>query len=404
MEFGLTTVGGVVWSGVRCDVRGLEDGRLDVALIYSRSPCTAAGVFTTNRMAAAPVLLGREQLGEEKRYHGVLINSGNANACTGRQGMEDARLMRRLAAERVGCDETALFVCSTGRIGRLLPMEKLEDGIRRAALGLGCTEAHGLMAADAILTSDTRRKVVSRRIRVGGRIVSIAGMAKGAGMIEPNMATMLAFIVTDAAVEGSVLQGLLEESVSGSFNAITVDGDSSTNDTVLVFANGEAGVTLCPNGSGWDLFREAFADVCMELARKIVGDGEKITKVVEIVVEGAASVADARRAARAVGNSLLVKASWYGEDPNWGRLVDAVGYSGAVVSQDSIAVHYGLEGQPWVSVFAAGEVHLDNKPLWEAIVRERQFRVKIDLGQGQDAFRLWATDLTEGYVHFNRSE
>lgn len=404
MESGITQVTGYEASGVGCDIRGTGHERLDVALVYSPASCTAAAVFTRNRMAAAPVQLGREQLGAERRFHGVVVNSGNANACTGIQGHADARRMRCIAAELLGCDEQAIFVCSTGRIGRPLPMERIEAGVALAVSRRGSTAQHGQDAADAILTSDTRRKVAHRTVEVEGGSVSIAGMAKGAGMIEPNMATMLAFIVTDADVPGAVLQALLSESVGSTFNAITVDGDCSTNDTVLTLANGASGLEMGPGKPGWEAFREAFGAICMDLARKIVGDGEKITKVVEVLVEGALTEQEAQKAARAVGNSLLVKASWYGEDPNWGRLLDAVGYSGAAVAEDSVRLHYGLEGHPWVSVFVEGEVHLMNKPAWETIVRERHFRVKVDLGMGTSAFRLWASDLTEGYVQFNRSE
>lgn len=404
MESGITQVKGFEAAGVGCDIRGSGSERLDLALIYSQTPCTAAAVFTTNRMAAAPVQLGREQMGQERSFHGVVVNSGNANACTGTQGHTDARRMRRLAADLLGCEERALFVCSTGRIGRPLPMGRIEAGLSRLVAERGSTELDGIRAAEAILTSDTRRKVVHRTVKVGEREVAIAGMAKGAGMIEPNMATMLAFIVTDAEVAGGDLQALLAQSVRGTFNAITVDGDCSTNDTVLAFANGGSGVLMKPGQSGWEAFQKAFNQACLELARKIVGDGEKITKVVEVIVEAARTDAEAERAARAVGNSLLVKASWYGEDPNWGRLLDAVGYSGAVVTEESVSLDYGLEGHPWVSAFIGGEVQLNNKPEWEKIVREKYFRVRIGLGQGTGEFRLWASDLTEGYVHFNRSE
>lgn len=404
MNTTVTGVKGFKASAVSCDVRGLGNDRLDLALIYSELPCTGAAVFTTNQLAAAPVKLGREQLSPDKRYAGIIVNSGNANACTGSQGRVDAEAMRGKAASLLKCDEAALFVCSTGRIGRPLPMERIEGRLPELVEGLSCAEASGLKAADAILTSDTCRKLASKRIQIGGKDVCIAGMAKGAGMIEPNMATMLGFVVTDAEVPGNSLQALLAECVSKSFNAITVDGDSSTNDTVILLANGASGVTLSPERENWSIFERAVQDVCQELAQKIVGDGEKITKVVELVVEGALSRAEAESAARAVGNSLLVKSSWFGEDPNWGRLVDAVGYSGATVQEESIVLEYGLRGEDWVSIFSGGVVHLENKTEWERIVSEPRFRIRIDLGQGSGSFTLWATDLTDGYVNFNRSE
>lgn len=404
MNTTVTGVKGFKASAVSCDVRGLGNDRLDLALITSEFPCTAAAVFTTNQLAAAPVKLGREQLSTERRYVGIIVNSGNANACTGKRGRVDAEAMRGAAASLVRCDDLALFVCSTGRIGRPLPMARIEAGLPELVESLSCTEESGLKAADAILTSDTCRKLASKRIQIGGKEVCIAGMAKGAGMIEPNMATMLGFVVTDAEVSGNSLQALLAECVSKSFNAITVDGDSSTNDTVILLANGASGAALSPEREDWSVFKEAVQDVCQELAQKIVGDGEKITKVVELVVEGALSGAEAESAARAVGNSLLVKSSWFGEDPNWGRLVDAVGYSGAMVQEETIVLEYGLRGEDWVSIFSGGVVHLKNKTEWERIVSEPRFRIRIDLGQGSGSFTLWATDLTDGYVNFNRSE
>lgn len=404
MNTTLTSVPGFKVSGVACDIRGNNDGRLDLALIYSVLPCTGAAVFTCNKLAAAPVRLGREQLARTKLFHGVVVNSGNANACTGKQGLEDAKVMRQLAASGLGCGADAVFVCSTGRIGRPLPMEQVVFGIDQAIADLGTTIDDGFRAADAILTSDTCRKHCSRTFEIDGKLITISGMAKGAGMIEPHMATMLAFITTDASVDSAELQQLLQDCVSKSFNAITVDGDSSTNDTVILLANGHSGVRLTPEDVGWSAFGSALESVCIELGKKIVGDGEKITKVVEIDLIGAANSNDAESAARAIGNSLLVKASWYGEDPNWGRLVDAVGYSGAAVAEDTIHLSYGLDADHWVSVFDKGFVHLENKPLWESIVRQKTFCIRIDLGQGSARFKLWATDLTDGYVNFNRSE
>jgi len=224
-------------------------------------------------------------------------------------------------------------------------------------------------------------------------------------MIEPNMATMLAFICTDAEVAGADLQAALGKSVNSTFNAVTVDGDQSTNDTVLVLANGASGISLAPGQADWAVFLEGLEAVCHDLAKKIVGDGEKITKVVEISIQGAACEADAARAARAVANSLLVKSSWYGNDPNWGRIMDALGYSGADLSEDSIHLWYANQhgGEP-VPVFFAGQTFHDNLPVWKAIVAQRQFRIIADLGRGDASTRIWSTDLTEAYVNFNKSE
>ena len=392
-------------AGVHCDIRGKADGRLDLALVYSERPCTVAGVFTRNRLAAAPVRLGRECLAAGGRIHGIATNSGNANACTGPGGMEDARRMQAAAASACGCQPSAFLVCSTGRIGKRLPMQNVLSGLTEAARSLGPDAGAGWRAADAILTSDTRRKVCSLVVETRDGPIRISGMAKGAGMIEPNMATMLAFICTDAELASADLQGVLSAAVETTFNAVTVDGDESTNDTVYVLANGAAGIRLGPGHPDWEAFRKGLEAACEDLARKIVGDGEKITKVVEVRIDGAATQEDASRAARAIANSLLVKSSWYGNDPNWGRLMDALGYSGAALSEDTVRLWYAPagEGEP-VAVFAEGTTHSENAARWKAIVAEPRFRIIADLGQGTARNRVWSTDLSEAYVNFNKSE
>jgi glutamate N-acetyltransferase/amino-acid N-acetyltransferase len=358
-----------------------------------------------NRLAAAPVQLGREVLAEGDYFKGFVVNSGNANACTGDQGMMDALAMQKRLADRAGCAPEEIFVCSTGRIGQHLPMEKIHSGIDSAVECLSGKEEAGLRAADAILTSDTCRKVCTVEFQTDSGKGMVAGMAKGAGMIEPNMATMLGFISTDIALRKAEAQQLLKECVDESFNAVTVDGDESTNDTVLLFANGSSGIFLEPGQPDWELFKAALKAVCMDLAQKIVGDGEKITKVVEVCIEGAATAEDAQLAARAIANSLLVKSSWYGNDPNWGRLMDALGYSGAALSEKSVQLWYvehgGIER---IRVFSNGTVHNRNLAQWKEIVSGSRFTIAIDLGQGSESTRVWSTDLTEGYVDFNKSE
>ncbi|MEX0330874.1 MAG: bifunctional glutamate N-acetyltransferase/amino-acid acetyltransferase ArgJ [Puniceicoccaceae bacterium] len=391
-------------AGVHCDVRNKADERLDLALLISDEPATVAGVFTRNRVAAAPVRLGRDLLSKGGLYRGFVANSGNANACTGENGMEDAQLMQAAVATAAGCSPNEVFVCSTGRIGKRLPMERIVCGIAEAAAKLDDTAEAGLRAADAILTSDTRRKVCTVEVKTESGSVTIGGMAKGAGMIEPNMATMLAFICTDAEVAQADLQRLLSESVKATFNAVTVDGDESTNDTVLVFANGASGMKLSPGHPDWSSFKAALSAVCHDLAQKIVGDGEKITKVVEVCIDGAANDTEAEMAARAIANSLLVKSSWYGNDPNWGRLMDALGYSGAAMEEDTISIHYApLEGDP-VPAFIKGTIHEDRLEDWKTIVAAKKFCIQVNLGQGSGSSRVWSTDLTEGYVNFNKSE
>jgi glutamate N-acetyltransferase/amino-acid N-acetyltransferase len=308
-------------------------------------------------------------------------------------------------AGALGRSPEEILVCSTGRIGEVLPMEKIRKGIQAAVATMDDSAESSMRAADAILTSDTRPKVCSVEIQTRKGPVCVSGMAKGAGMIEPNMATMLAFLCTDAAVNARDLQLLLANSVQGTFNAITVDGDESTNDTVLMLANGHSSISLAPADPDWEDFASAVEGVCLDLAKKIVGDGEKITKVVEISIQGALSPADAEKAARAVGNSLLVKSSWYGNDPNWGRVMDALGYSGAELSEDSVSMSYGNpETGDAVTVYDKGTVHHSNKPEWKSIVSRRSFRILIDLGQGSETCTVWSTDLTEDYVNFNKSE
>lgn len=400
---GVVDADGFLASGVACDVRGKADGRLDLGLIWSERDCAAAAVFTRNSFAAAPVLLGRARLAAGAPLRGVVVNSGNANACTGARGLEDAERMAARFAARMGVAPEAVWMGSTGRIGVDLPIERIEAGIDAGVKRLGRAAEAGFAAADAILTSDTRRKVAGLRVQLSGGTVTMAGMAKGAGMIEPNMATMLAYLVTDAQIEGAALQQLLTRAVAGSFNAVTVDGDRSTNDTVLLMANGARGVGLaCARDQA--LFAEALERLCLVLAEKIVGDGEKISKVVELDVYGGRDHAAAERVARAIGNSLLVKSSWYGNDPNWGRILDVVGYADTALDPAEVALAYeSKDGTVCEPVYNNG-ARCGDVGRMRAIVRAKQFRIRLGLGSGSGQFRLLATDLTEGYVNFNKAE
>ena len=406
---GITDVPGFQAGGASCDVRGLKNDRLDTAIVYSSRPCHAAGVFTTNAAPAAPVKVSRRIIARQGAVHGVVANSGNANAWTGQRGLADAETMCELAEKECSAESHSFLVCSTGHIGKFLPMDKLEVGIRTAAATRGTTDRHGLMASDAILTTDTGRKVVTVQFPWRDELLTVSGMAKGAGMIHPYMATMLAFIATDAEVDRTLLQRTLANAVSTSFNAITVDGDRSTNDTVLLLANGCSGVAINPsNETLTDRFTAALQHVCSSLAEKIVCDGERRTRVVELLVEGAASNGDAEAIARTVGNSILVKTSWFGSDPNFGRLLDAVGYSGARLVEGSLDLAY----RPYpanpetesVPVVVKGEPVLANEAQWDEIVSQPRFSIIIDLNLGKGSFRLLATDLSMGYVNFNKSE
>jgi glutamate N-acetyltransferase/amino-acid N-acetyltransferase len=398
---GLTDVPGLRAGAGSGDIRRKGQDRLDTALIVADRPSSAAGVFTTNDIKAAPVRHSQAVLAASaSAIRGFVANSGNANACTGEQGMRDAEAMSRLAGEASGYPGEAFLVCSTGRIGEPLPMEHVAKGTAEAGSRLAAGATEGERTSWAILTSDTRPKSVTARFSWEGRTLTIAGIAKGAGMIEPNMATMLAFVATDLAASPSVLRAALLTANAQSFNCVSVDGDMSTNDTVLLLATGASGLSLDGAPPALTaLFQEALDRVCFALAEKIVGDGEKITKVVSVEVSGARNRAEAEAVARAVGNSLLVKSAWYGEDPNWGRLADAAGY--ARIGLDEARLDISYDDVPAV---VQGRPLPENKPRWKEVVTRRRFAVRINLNLGPDSFRLLTTDLSEAYVNFNKSE
>ena len=396
---GIADCPGYTIAGVGCDVRETGDPRLDLALFVADAPCSAAGVFTLNDVCAAPVHVCQQIIAQSgDKVAGCVVNSGNANACTGAQGMTDAKAMSTLSQLESGIGAPFL-VCSTGRIGRQLPMDKIKAGIEAAAQGLSAASQASLDAADAILTSDTRRKVATARFDYQGTTITVSGMAKGAGMIEPNMATMLAFLATDLEADSALLKTVLKEASDQTFNRISIDGDMSTNDTVLLFANGASGVAATASTELLEAFKQAVYLVCDDLAEKIVGDGEKVTKLVELIVEGCQSDADAEKVARAVGNSLLVKTSWYGSDPNWGRLADAAGYARVGLKEASFDIHYDD-----VAALISGKPQDSNLAQWKAIVAKKRFRITLNLNQGGGHYRLLTSDLSEAYVDFNKSE
>ena len=408
-----------------CDVKTLGTGKgsnkgqkNDLALIVSDTPAKAAGMFTTNQICAAPVKVCVEHL-KNNTAQAVVVNSGNANACTGPQGMADAREMAALTGQALGLKESDVIVGSTGRIGVHLPMANVRSGIAEVATKLKPTRAAATLAAEAIMTSDTRRKEVAVEFKLGGKTVRLGGIAKGAGMIQPGMsptgarpasapqglhATMLAYLTTDANIAAGVLKKCLREAVAQSFNCITVDGDMSTNDTVLLLANGLAGNRKL---SATDLktFQAALNHVCLELAKMIVCDGEGITRMVTVRVTGAKSNADADAAARAVGNSALVKTSWCGGDPNWGRIIDALGYSPATVVEEKVNIAYSATGsrKKVFSLKKGRPTHTSFETLCKA-VEPSEFDLHINLNLGQGEAILYAADLTEEYVDFNKGD
>ena len=372
-------------AGAAC---GIKAKGLDLAVLVTDLPAAAAGTFTTNRIQAAPVKWCRAIVGAGRPVRAVVVNSGNANACNGARGLEDTRTTAAAVASCLDVEPEDVLVCSTGPIGVPLPVERI-TGAAATALEAASTTGAGA-AARAIMTTDTVPKFVSSRLRIDGREVTLTGLAKGSGMIEPNMATMLAFLLTDAAVEAPVLQGLLREAVAASFNRITVDGDRSTNDTVLLLANGAAQTgPLAPSHPDWAVFREAVFGVTRDLALKIVRDGEGATRVVTVRVTGAATGDDAERAARAIANSLLVKTSWAGADPIWGRVMDAVGYSGAEVVEEKVDIHY--DG---VAATLGGVASGVAPEELVAVARRDAFTLRIDLGLGAGEAEVYTCDLT----------
>ena len=373
---------------------GIKPDRLDLALLVADRPCPAAGVFTTNLAQAAPVLVSREHLGGG-RARAVVVNAGCANAATGPAGLADAREMAVVAALAVGCPVEEVLVASTGVIGVRLPMEKLRKGIADAARSL--SREGGAEVARAIMTTDTRPKEVAVEFRVGDATAVVGGMAKGAGMIAPNMATMLAFFTTDAAVERSLLERALREAVGGSLNRITVDGDTSTNDCAFVLASGaRAGAVIDREGPGFDAFRGALVEAGRQLARMLVRDGEGVTRIAEVRVEGARTEAEAERIARTVAESPLVKTALHGGDPNWGRILAAVGRAGVSLDVGRVSVWIGD-----VHVAEKGAFREYDETVAAAAMREDPVRLRIRLDEGPAASWMWTSDFSRGYVDIN---
>lgn len=386
---GITSPKGFKAAGLACGIKA--SGRKDIALVVSDKICSAAAVFTTNKVAAAPVRISKKHLADGKAQ-GIVVNSGVANAYTGEQGDLDAVRMARIAGEAAGIDSHDVVVASTGVIGGPLPMQNVEAGIKEAAGKL--SEDGGFDAADAIMTTDTFSKEYAVSFEIDGKKVVIGGMAKGSGMIAPNMATMLAFIATDAAVYSETLGDFLKPSIDKSFNSITVDGDTSTNDMVVIMANGESGVEITAESAA--VFKEALDQVCIELAKLIVRDGEGATKFVEIDITGAVSDDDAKKAAMSVANSNLVKTAFFGEDANWGRIIAAVGYSGAEVDPDKIDVFYGDE-----KLIDSGSIAAYNPDRVDDVLKARDIKVTVNLNIGSGSARVWTCDFSYDYVKIN---
>jgi glutamate N-acetyltransferase/amino-acid N-acetyltransferase len=387
---GITAPCGYEAAGVRC---GLKRRGRDLALIYTVAPAVAAGLFTTNRVQAAPVLVTKDRIGGE-RIHGIIVNSGNANACTGRQGYEDAVQMGELTEQALNAPPRSVLVCSTGVIGEPLPMDKLAAGIEKAAAALG--PDGGDDAARAIMTTDTRPKSTAVEVELDGRPVRIGGMAKGSGMIAPNMATMLAFLTTDAHLPSGLLQSCLASAVEQSFDRITVDGDTSTNDAVLMLANGQAEAGKITVRHGLRRFQAALDRVTSHLARELVRDAEGASKLIEIAVRGAASEEDALRIARTIATSPLVKTAIGGGDPNWGRVLAAAGRAGVDFDPEAVDLYLGDE-----QVVERGAVAEYDEGSAAAVVGSSEVRIVLDLNAGEHEAEVLTCDLTASYVRIN---
>lgn len=386
-------VDGFLFGAVKSGIRGKD--RLDLALIYCTVPAAAAAVFTTSQVKAAPVLLGIERI-KGGRVQAILVNSGIANACTGAEGMDKARTASAFAAQALGIDEDLIQVSSTGVIGQQLDLACFSH-VGRLASVLGADRA--MDVAQAIMTTDTVPKTAVRRVTIGGKQVTVAGMAKGAGMIMPNMATMLSYLMTDAAVAPALMQQVLSRSVDQSFNRITVDGDTSTNDTVLFLASGKAGNVILSDSATGDaiLFQQAVDEVTRDLALQIVADGEGATKLVTIKVEGARSDSEAELAARTVANSPLVKTAFFGQDANWGRIIAALGRAGIVFDQNKVDI-------------AFDDARIVGNGLWlgaEAeqaatkVLKQKKFTVLITLQEGSGSSAILTCDLSIDYIKIN---
>lgn len=388
---------GFLTNAVSCGIKNPEAKRLDLGLIYSKKPCTSAGTFTTNRVKAAPVKVSQNAL-RRGNIRAIIANSGNANACTGVEGLHDAQAMCEAVAKPLGLRRNEVGVCSTGVIGLPMPMMRIEP--KYGELIDGLAKKKGNDFAKSIITSDTHEKELAISLDLDGTRVRLGGCVKGAGMICPSMATMLCFITTDAKIPSDTLRKAVLECVEESFNRITIDGDMSTNDTVLVLANGASGMTpMRRNGKRCRQFRKGLLWLMTELAKSIVRDGERVTKFVTVKVQGARTYLDAKKVAEAVCKSQLVKSSWNGGDPNWGRIIHAIGYSRASIREELIDICIGGEAA------CRGGLQADT-PMdkLRAIVAEPEFDITINLNQGRADYIMYSSDLSPEYVDFNRSE
>ena len=379
-----------------CGIKTIKDS-FDLGIIFSERPVTSAALFTTNQIYAAPVKLSRK-VAQKGHIRAFVTNSGNANACTGSQGLRDAKRVSSLIAKQLGIDEKLVFPSSTGVIGSPLPVEKIEGGIPELMNNLS---AEGWMkTVEAMMTTDTFPKIEVATCRIKGKQVKLCGMIKGAGMIRPDLATMLSFLITDANIKASLLQQMLEKAAEVSYNRITIDGETSTNDTVLLLANGKAGHPILNRmDRDGQAFKTMLFEVCQNLAESVVKDGEGATKLIEILIQGARNKGDAKQAAYAIAHSPLVKSAFFGEDANWGRILCALGYSGVQINPNRIDLFF--DKVPIVKNGIGVGSKLEEKA--SQILKKKSFRVIVDLHQGKSQFSVLTTDLSIDYVKINAS-
>lgn len=371
-----------------------KSGNLDVAVIYTKTQAVVAGTFTQNKVAAAPVYVSKEVVATGTA-HAIVANAGCANACTGQQGLDDAHKMAQIAADELGVNADDVIVGSTGVIGVNLPMDKLEAGIKDAVANLSADGSDN--AGRAIITTDTHSKSVTCEFELSGKTVRMGAIAKGSGMIRPNMATMLCYITTDIAIDQALLQKAVSGCVEKSFNMISVDGDMSTNDMVIVLANGEANnAKITEENADYQIFFDKLMMLCTELAKQIAADGEGASKFLTINVKGAKSFADAKTVGMAIANSPLVKTAFFGEDPNWGRVICAVGYSGADMVPEKTVVKFG-----GITIFANGTGATYDEKALAHVMKEKDIVIDIELNMGQEDATVWSCDLSYEYVKIN---
>lgn len=389
---GVTTPKGFLAAAVSCGIK--KSGRPDLALLFSEKPCVAAGTFTTNKVRSGSVVLCEKFL-KKDMAQAVVVNSGNANCCAGKRELIDAKKITDAISGNLGLKKDMVLMASTGIIGRPLPVDKIVN--KAGVLVDSLEKAAGTSFAKAIMTTDTVHKEIAVRLNIGSRPITIGGAVKGSGMICPNMATMLAFFTTDAAIEKTALKTAFKESVAGSFNRITVDGDMSTNDSAFMLANGMAGnMTIKRNSANYLKFSNALKFGAAELARKIILDGEGATKFVEILVKGAKNQKDADKIARHAADSSLVKTMIAGGDPNWGRVAASVGSSGVNVGQKKLNIYFGGK-----LVMRNGSGTDVSKKVLSGIFRDKEIEIVIDLKSGKASGRVWTCDLTKEYVRIN---